>query len=745
MKNRSTSVVVLSAIGLLVYANVSAQTSSEVLEEIVVTANKRQQSLLDLGGSITALDSAAIEDRSITSVADLHGVVPNVLFRDFLSSVMINIRGIGTGIDTGIVEPGVAVHMDGVYLARGDMLVMDMNDIERIEVLRGPQGTLYGKNATGGVVNFIPKSPSEEFEGKASVGFGSYEKVKGSLVLSGPLTDSVRGRLSAFWEDSDGYHENLWNDEEFGGSEKRGIRGTLDIDLDEDWMMRVVAHYQDIDGSGNSAQNHDLSQQTWAQGLEANFGGMVLNTDEPHKILEAFEPQTELDTVGGNIQFFGNIGNVDVRSITAYVDHRMGPWIHPYGGVYVGGALSVPGAPVVTGIILGREDAPRIQTSKMFTQEFNFSGVAFNEKLDWLVGFYYFNEDYWASIPVGFTDPNVSANLGNLDVIDGYLNEDNQSISGFFDVTYHMTDDMRFNVGGRLFDEQKHTTQERVITFKGGFQFTVCENLEVDFNETEFEPKVRFEWDPAADMLAYAQWQKGSKSGQVNHSGCGNNVPQETIDSYELGLKGALADGRFQFAAAAYFYDYENHQTRAVDPTVSAGSIFLSTPKSEAYGLEFESRLLLFENTTANFALTWMDSEITEGNYADPANLAAGPVDLVGNRMPATPKWTGTLGVEHTATIADGMSLTSRAEVIYVDDQSFRQFGRIHPSDGEDAVTTLNLYSTLEFADGKYQIRAYVKNATDETYRTWAFFSPTGFTGTLAAPRNWGVDLTAHF
>ena len=194
----------LIAVALLAGHSNIALGASNVIEEVVVTATKRSQSISEVAGSISAITANAIEDRSITNIEDIQGMVPNLNFRDQHGSRLITIRGIGGNIETGVVETGVAAHLDGVYLPRADVLAVDFNDLERVEVLRGPQGTLYGKNATGGTVNLISKAPTEEFEGRISIGGGSFGTQRASAMISGAIGNHVAGRFSAFYTDDDG-------------------------------------------------------------------------------------------------------------------------------------------------------------------------------------------------------------------------------------------------------------------------------------------------------------------------------------------------------------------------------------------------------------------------------------------------------------------------------------------------------------------------------------------------------------
>ncbi|MCY3641503.1 MAG: TonB-dependent receptor, partial [Gammaproteobacteria bacterium] len=492
-----------------------------------------------------------------------------------------------------------------------------------------------------------------------------------------------------------------------------------------------------------------------------------------HEVAQFSDPETEIETTGGSLRIEGSLtDSISLTSTTGYIDHQYGPQIYGFSGIVSNGLLT-PSMEMQFGTI-GRPDAPRVQTSESFSQELILTGTS--DSLDWLVGFYYFQEDFDAAIPFEFVDTNVKALVGGSftagDPIvfppgtlffgnNQSIFEKNSNVAGFVDVTWRLAEDWRLNVGGRYGGEEKKTTQhlETILILPpnalllptgGSFTLPICPpGNKVDLKENKFSPKARLEWDPVDDHLTYLQYQEGVKSGQVNLSLCNDVVEPEEIAAYEFGYKAQFGSGRGTFNAAAFFYDYEQYQS--LEFTVDGTSAYLTNvPKAEILGAEVELAYTVSESLAFDFAFTWLDSEVTQGSVetgTDTANLAAGVQNLEGNPLPSTPEFTFQAGLEHYAAFGEA-SLTTRLEYAYFDEHSFRLFGvrKVHPEDGQKSYGLLNLYATLSFADDRYQVRGYLRNLTDEDYKYWSLYSlSTGFSGSAAPPLTWGLDLVANF
>ena len=495
---------------------------------------------------------------------------------------------------------------------------------------------------------------------------------------------------------------------------------------------------------------------------------------EPHKLAQARDPFTEIETDSWTLKVEGQITeNISLRSTTGGVDHSY-EQIYGFGGVISNGLLS-PGLDFDFATV-GYAGNPRLQESETISQELILSGTNARGNFDWILGAYYFNEQYDPAITFEFSDPNSQLLVGGSftagdPVIfppgtlfvggDSVLDEETTAKALFFDVTWHVNDDWRLNLGGRYGDEEKDIVQDSRTNLllppgspllPSGGPFQLEDNpggIEAKLDESGFDPKVRVEWDPSENSLFYAQYQTGQKSGLVNVAGGQNIVSPEEVVSIEIGYKATFADGAGTLSAALFNYDYEDFQTVEYTPD-GTSSFLVNVPEAEITGAEVELAYLFSDSFSIDLALSWLDSEITKDSPiigVDTANLAAGVQDITGNPLPGTPEFGANLGLNYN-TMLGSASLTARAEFSYTDEITWRLFGisEVHPEDGEGSVSLVNLYATLGFQDDKYQVRGFIRNAGDEEYKYWTLFAPSvGWAGTYAPPRTWGVDFTVNF
>jgi len=444
------------------------------------------------------------------------------------------------------------------------------------------------------------------------------------------------------------------------------VRGALTVDIGDRWAAQLSAYHQSADLSGPGHLDFALPTAVFPTLVSAFFGATVTNTDGWHEVVQFFDPESEIETTGGALRIEGSLtDSISLTSTTGYIDHKYGPQIYGFSGIVSNGFLT-PGTEMQFGTI-GRPHALRVETSETFFQELILAGASGN--LDWLVGFYYFEEDFYAAIPFEFVDTNVEALVGgSFTAQDPFvflpgtlffgnnqtISEKNRSVAGFVEVTWSFAEDWRLNLGGRYGGEDKKTAQylETILILPPGasllptdgvFTLPICPSgNEVDLEENKFSPKACIEWNPADDHLSYVQYQEGVKSGQVNLSLCNDVAEPEEVVAYEFGYKAQFGGGRGTVNAAAFFCDYEQYQS--LEFTVDGTSAYLTiVPKAEILGAEVEFAYSVSESLSLDFAFTWLDSEVTEGSVeigTDTANLAAGVQNLEGNPLPSTPEYT---------------------------------------------------------------------------------------------------------
>lgn len=755
ISSAALSVVALSSILPSALAQEAAPVETESRQAtITVTALKREQTLQEVAGSIVAFDTSRIQERGLDSVENLVLSTPGVVYQESSGSSQISVRGVGLLVNTGVAEPAVGTHIDGIFQPRASVSAVQFLDLERIEVLRGPQGTLYGRNTTAGSINFISAKPKDSFEGYAAAGFGSYNEKTVKGYVTGPLAgEKVLGRLSAVYGDRDGYYDNINTGSSPLSRTDWGVRGALRFLPTSDLTIDLSAYHQEE--KGNYPLQHPLSGTNPFVDELVGFGilppGSVTIPTRPWETADETEPTTRVETSAATLDINWSLGNgISIKSLTGYTDHQLGPQIFDADGTNFG---------IVN---IGAPGNPRIGTSKAFSQEFNFSGVAVDDRLDWLVGLYYFDEDHQHSIPSLFPSPVVQGVLGaGFAPIFGtgtrftdqqqQIDEKTTSQAVFADVTYSLTDSLRLGFGARYTDDQKDIGQTliaNVITGAGGpvpegtpvsLPLCVDQRTKLSFSDTNF--KLRGEWDTSEDVMLYGQWQNGFKDGGINLGLCGDEFDSEEIEATEIGAKTSWMNGALVLNVSAFHYDYSNLQTLAFRNL--SDSFVDNIPKAKIQGAEIELVARPTDDLGFDLGIALLDAEIKEFQSFDTANPVAGVQDLSGSRLPSSPKYTILAGIDYD--LATGLGpLKLRGEVFTSDKYNFRVFG--NPEDEQDSYTLLNLYATYTSPEDTYSVRAFVKNATDEDYYKFLLFSPlTGPAGEYAAPRTWGVEVGYRF
>ena len=663
--------------------------------EMVVSSQKRDELLQDVSASITALDSGQLEFRGVSSTLDLVQYIPNLVYSEQTGAALVSIRGVGLGVDTAAAEPGVAMHVDGVYQPRATTSLLNSADLAQMEVLRGPQGTLYGRNATGGVINFISNKPTEEFEGEATLSMGNFGRYGGKVTLSGPLIeDKLLGRLLLIGEERDGYIENTFLGKDEGERSDRAARASFTWLASEDLTVDLSLHYQNTETAPSSVAITPPTALDEGIALSMSPPGTVLiaNTTD-FQISEEIIGEGEIENWGGTLVVNWDLGGVNVKSTTGYIESSVD---------FFGGAdgLSLP---LVT--------LDRMDKSTSISQEVIVSG-SFG-KVDWLVGGYFSDEDY----NVIFDFPNLL--LTGLDFKFQGI-EDIRSIAGFADATVSLTEELRVFGGVRVSGDKKSISQtEHVLA--GGVAiadqcplFAVPTVLKFKKKWTSVTPRGGIEYDFTDKVMGYAQYQQGFKAGGFNFAGaCGNGFKPEKITSYEAGFKTSFADDRVTVNASAFFYDYKNLQ---VFSNLATATIVTNAPKSEVKGVEVEVFAEPVENFQINLAATYLD---TEYKVYSEDNIITGGIlleDLSGNKLNRAPKYTISAGIQNTWPIQSGLlsDFTLRGEVYHTDDVHYRSFNA--PEDTQKAYTLFNLFAEVTTVDEHVKIRGYAKNLTDEGY-----------------------------
>lgn len=686
-------------------------------EEVIVVAEKRNESLQDISQSVTALTEQSLEKKGIQSFVDLSGIVPGVtVAKNEGFKTVIAIRGVGNEANqNAVANPSVSYHMDGIYIASPFALQTDFIDVSRIEALRGPQGTLFGQNSTGGAINVISKRPSTDtVEGRLDTTVGNYSLIKTRASVNLPVTDTVATRTSVSYFSHDGFSKNILNDQELDSADNFSARSDWLIQLSEDASLRIFGQYFKEDSNG------------------AAIKGIHDPTRDDRKLAQDTRARYQLES-----QIYAAIAEWELESITL---KALGSWqkddVHI---VRDNDRHSYALNPEIT----ISEYAPEINIQTTNTFEINMiSSEPLFDRLDWIVGAFYLDTDIEITIREAIdTDGNGS--------LDGYAesfpdvfagdagfisdaNPQRESHSLYGQTTYHMSEQWRAISGLRYTKDKVHS---KVANF-----FTPSPDS-IKTSTEEVTGRIALEYDISDIAMAYGAYTRGFKPGGSNltYGDSSDGSPalvapvyeDETINAYEIGLKADFFSGTLRTNAAVFYYDYENMQFQATDPDIFQGGV-ANIPESRITGLELELIALLSENWTMDAKLAALESEITE-DFEALDNVLAQPYffgdeliryqlreNMNGNELAKTPGLTADLSLSYqTALNSNNLfgphatHFSSSLQYTYRGGFSQRIFNNPHV-DHVDAYETVNLTASLEFSSGQWGIDAVITNLFDK-------------------------------
>ena len=705
--------------------DLSAQEET-AFEEIIVTAEKRDESLQTVSQAVTALTASEIEAKNINSFVDLSSIVPGVtVAKNEGYKTVISIRGVGNETNqNAIAAPSVAYHMDGIFIASPFSLQTDFLDVQRIEVLRGPQGTLFGQNSTGGAINVISNKPTtEERFSKADITYGDYgmKKIRSSSNI--PITDSASTKISFSAMTRKGFTENLFTGQDLDDAHNLSFRADFLIELSDTSSLRVFGQYANVDRNGSALRGIDDQSPSMRELSQNTISKQELTSSVVALIFES-------DLGYANLKILASSQDDDI-SVTRDNDR------HNFGDP----VLSIPG--LGAGATYQQAEF-RPETSVVETTTFEVNLIsnepAMNGKLDWTVGAFYMEHEidnvirgyrdddldgvfkYVCDEP--FADPSYCYTHdfdipGRFDIFGPSADVDffsdafpyRESLSVFAQTTYSFSDIFRL-VSGLRYSEDTFGTD--VANF-----FNAGQQFQLEGTTDEVTSKITGEYDLADSTMIYLTFASGFKPGGSNLTfGFDNdNAPPmvfptfeaETVDSTEIGIKTDLFNGKARANIAAFSYDYENLQFQATDPDPYQGGV-ANIPESEMSGVEIEFTALASDSFTFDMNLAFLNSEVTSDYFVldnvDAYQYFFGEEDLryalrenvKGNQLAKTPEFTADVNFIYETDLPSGNYLT--AVLQYVKRGSFMQ--RVSNNSIVDAIPSyyiVNLTVGLDFSN----------------------------------------------
>ncbi|WP_340318396.1 TonB-dependent receptor [Rhizorhabdus argentea] len=705
------------------YAQSAEGGTATNIGEIVVTAQKREQRLQDVPATIAAFSQETLETRQIRGLGDLTTRVPSLVLGYQFGSNQITLRGISTGLTSGFEDASVAVHVNGVYQARARSLDLAQMDMERIEVLSGPQGTLYGRNATGGVINYILRGPTKETEAEVTGSLGNRNAHGVRGFISGPINDKVGFRITGLWDNADGDVKNLLVGaprKRFGGHHVAAIRGVLAF-------KPVDTLHIDVEGTYSHTR---ASYAPTALAPSINPGRrafLVPQTYLPHKVysdLDAKQDTTQYSATGTVTWDVSD--DIQLKSISGYQKYRN----------FMNVDYDASGA--------NAEHIPSRGRSNTYSQELDLSTSMFDGRLQSIYGAFYFNDNY-------VQQTNVFSSLfggSNVDVYQGNFSQKAKSIAFFTDHTFSVTDRFRLLAGIRF----NHDNKKAVLNIRNQ-----CSNIRPDLTFEAWTPRAGVQFDVSSEIKTYATYQKGFKSGGIGSGTCGDTFKPETIEGGEAGVKASLVDNRIHLNVAGFWYDYKNLQVQKTLGT-AGGFKVQNAAAARIKGLEASFDASITDRLKLDGSAMVESAKYTNYVNCNPADflgactavdtrLATDPTrnrDLAGNWLNRAPPYSISIGAQYGIDLAGG-ELLLRGESYWS--------GKVRFSEFNDAVLTQrayniqNAYVTFTSGDEKYVVRGFIKNIGNTNYRTSGYFD--GFVAqrdtTWGSSRTFGGEVTLRF
>ncbi len=770
---RNVSVILISLSFLSFHPPASAQSGEAVLEEIIVTARKREESLMKTPISITAFSGDVLLDMNIMSIDQLGDQTPGMVFVNSTnisgssSASAVFIRGVGQSDYTLAVEPGVGIYIDDVYLPHSIGNVANVVDVERVEILRGPQGTLFGRNTIGGAVRVVTKKPSEEFEGDVEFTTGSYNRVDIRGHANIPLSDDFFVRISGLSQNRDGFVKRPFLDGKTGDKDSVNLIGQARWLASDSFTADLMIGFasDDSEGAPMVALKQDPTHPAGTQ--PTRFRDFIAPFMDPgilQGMLQGFTPEvindpdgkccisysntdipTDLESFNVNLTLDWMINeNLSVKSITSFITLN---------SQFGRDADNLPFNQQVELFLSVDYD--------VWSQELQLNGRSFGDRLDWTLGAYYFNED-------GVEDDFVS--FASFDINSGgfFSTED---FALFAQGTYHLTDQFSLTAGLRYTDEEKQSVidgdrHQSLLTWfitdlsAGGFKENVVSPVPLPFplvgagtftdklSETVPYINLSYQWND--DLMVYGSYSEGFKGGGVQvRNGALGFLPMfgpEFVESFELGLKWTGFDGKMNLSAAGYFMDYKNVQLPAIVFQESIGnavSVVDNLGDAENKGFELEIAALPTPNFRFSAGVAFLDSKYTRVKPNDPGD----PLDpdssiTILDDLPNTPEWQFNASASFDIATSSGV-FTPRIDLAYSDDQYNDAINSA--SLKRDSYTILNVSLGFKDIDDQWSGALFVTNALDKQYVIAGFDGFNYADGAISRPAEWGLRIRRSF
>lgn len=742
------------------------------MDVIIVTAQKREQTLQEVPIAITALSAADLEDARIEDTLDLQFNAPNVVLS---ANRNLTIRGVGSQSFGGTNDTNIGILNNGVFLQSGTTFG-EYFDLERIEVLRGPQGTLQGRNTTGGVINFISQKPTQDYGGYVTLQGESFNGIRATAALNIPINDVLSQRFAGNFVKRDGYTENLFDGGRIDGRDQYTLRSSTRFDDGTTTADLVLTYFNEDSNRANAVKTLCSPDPAFGcspdrvdtQFPTSNFnldnfllpgivraGTFVANPTDLRTVNIDVNPVQDNDDFLATFELNHDFGNFTFTSVTGYRDGNSRS-IRDFDQGYRPNAFNPGtfGARVVAddgngnGVLnyllfdqpgdirVSTTDYRTVQTAEGFREQFSQEVRLASDlggRFDFLIGGYYMDSDGGGSVNTFLPAAPVFATTTSGAV---------KSYAVFGEAYIDITDELEFTAGLRYSDDKKS-----IITANGLFALPAPATGEASFDKVT--GRAVLSWSPeiegADDTNFYASISRGYKSGGFNPGNAVNpTFDDEVIDAYEVGAKTIFGGGAVQLNTAAFFYDY---QSLIVGNIVGTLATNVNIPKSEVYGFELEGIYAPGNGLRLEGALGLLNAEIKSSFLSSDAARGGTFFEIQGNDLPNAPSTTLKLAAEYEFEVGDSWMLKPRVDYYTQSGFFSREFNT--PSDQVEGWDQLDLQFSINNENMPWDLTLFVKNVLDEDSITF-LETNSNLVGSfksafLLDPRIWGAALHVDF
>lgn len=722
---------------------VTAQDSRQ-LEEVIVTATKRDESSQNIPVAVSALSGEVLDQMGVAGTRDLVKLSPSLTYTtgNHKQNSGFRLRGIGTNVYSIGVENSVAVIIDDVATIQSGQSIANLQDIERVEILRGPQSTLFGKSASAGVISVTTRNPAAEFEGSVQLSATDDDETRVSASVSGPLGDSAGYRLMTYWSDYDGYVDNLTTGDELNSEEHQGFRGKLRWDVGDATDITFIGYQSESETTCCAFSWADLEDGARVFGIvPGELAAGITPSDENFKVRldQGIVEPDKVENSGVSIRINSTVGDFGFTSITASDN-----WEYENAedvdfsdvnvvAFFTGGALN-------GGFLSGSETE-----TDFFSQEFRLVSPSY-DSFEYLIGFYYADAE---------TDRAFKRNEGlPLFPSDWAGTSTTKSMAVFGQATWKLTDVTHVAVGLRWNDEE---IEVNYVDFLDAPDVLLAGQSSDD----EVLGNIAFQHFINDEMMLYARYAQGYKgqaydiSSGFTQTKADNPVAPETSDSFSIGIKSTLLENRLQLNATLFSTEYDDFQAQSTRlfPDGSLELTVNNVGKLETQGIEVEGIALIGDSLTMSFSAAYIDAEIKEflgancysGQTAETGCSASASQDIIGGDLPNAPELKYSLAADYQFAVGS-MPFNGFVNVSYTwqDDVNFDLLQS--PLAKQDSYGVANLSVGIkESENARYEVTAFINNLTDEHYRAGIADLRQLYGGAMSLANIWSRDSKRYY